>query len=66
MKVIKVHRTDGTERNVVIYINRADNKYQFVNLTTGHICACKFDTIEDALYDLISNVRVESYKITDF
>lgn len=37
---------------VSVMLNRADNKYHFVNLTKGHICACAFDTVEDALEDM--------------
>ena len=37
--------------NVVVSImmNKLDHTYSFVNLTKGHICTCKFDSIEDAI-----------------
>jgi hypothetical protein len=37
---------------VSIMPNKGDGKYQFVNLTKGHICECKFDSVEDAIADL--------------
>lgn len=40
--------------NVVVSImmNKLDHTYSFVNLTKGHICTCKFDSIEDAIKDM--------------
>jgi hypothetical protein len=32
--------------------NKSDNTYSFVNLTKGHICPCRFDSIEDAVKDM--------------
>lgn len=28
------------------------NEYSFVNLTKGHICPCKFNSIEEAIDDI--------------
>lgn len=46
-----VQRTNG---NVIVSImrNKSDNTYSFVNLTKGHICPCRFDSIEDAMKDM--------------
>lgn len=41
---------------VAIMYNLSDNKYHFVNLAKGHICSCAFDSVEDAVKDLDSNV----------
>ena len=40
--------------NVVVSImmNKSDHTYSFVNLTKGHICTCKFDSIEGAISDM--------------
>jgi hypothetical protein len=40
--------------NVIVALlpNKKNNKYSFVNLTKGHICPCKFETVEDALKDM--------------
>lgn len=43
---------------VVILPHVIDNKYSFVNLTEGHICKCKFETIEEALADMDMQVRL--------
>lgn len=37
---------------VSIMINRADNRFHFVNLTSGHICACAFNSVGEALQDM--------------
>lgn len=46
-----VQRTNG---NVIVSImrNKSDNTYSFVNLTKGHICPCRFDSVEDAVKDI--------------
>lgn len=40
--------------NVIVSImrNKSDNTYSFVNLTKGHICSCRFNSIEDATKDM--------------
>lgn len=37
---------------VSIMKNKSDNTYSFVNLTAGHICTCRFDSIDKALKDI--------------
>lgn len=37
---------------VEIWFDRATGKYCFVNMTKGHVCACRFDTEKDAIADL--------------
>lgn len=46
-----VQRKSG---NVVVSImrNKSDGTYSFVNLTKGHICSCRFDSVEDAVKDM--------------
>lgn len=62
-KQIKVIREDGSVRNVIVMLDEHTNKYAFVNLSTFHVCACRFDTPEDALKDLNDNKKVYSYVI---
>lgn len=40
--------------NVLVSImrNKLDDTYSFVNLTKGHICTCKFNTVEEAVKDM--------------
>lgn len=37
---------------VSIMRNKLDGMYSFVNLTKGHICTCKFNTVEEATEDM--------------
>lgn len=63
-----VQRTNG---NVIVSImrNKSDNTYSFVNLTKGHICPCRFDSIEDAVKDMDEKILngeiVEYFKLED-
>lgn len=52
--------------NVVVSImmNKLDHTYSFVNLTKGHICTCKFDSIEDAIKDM--KEKKDNGEIIDF
>lgn len=33
---------------------KGTNEYSFVNITKGHICSCKFNSIEEAIADIES------------
>lgn len=63
-----VQRTNG---NVIVSImrNKSDNTYSFVNLTKGHICSCRFDSIEDAVKDMDEKILngdiVKYFKLED-
>lgn len=52
--------------NVIVSImfNRSNHKYHFVNLSHGHICACAFDTIDDAIKDM--EILKQTGEITDY
>lgn len=58
-----VQRTNG---NVIVSImrNKSDNTYSFVNLTKGHICPCRFDSIEDAVKDM--NEKILNGEIVEY
>jgi hypothetical protein len=45
--------------NVLVSImrNKLDGTYSFVNLTKGHICTCKFNTVEEAVKDMQNKKR---------
>lgn len=58
-----VKKPNGKE-SVVIFKNKSDGTYSFVNLTKEHICSCKFQTIEEAIQDMNDRLRkglIESY-----
>lgn len=63
MEKYLVVRTSNTVE-VAIMPRIEDGKYSFVNLTEGHICKCKFDTLDGAIADLEKQIllgRVISY-----
>lgn len=53
-KMDNVYIVTRQKNNVLVSImrNKLDGTYSFVNLTKGHICTCKFNTIEDAVKDM--------------
>ena len=52
--------------NVLVSVmrNKLDGTYSFVNLTKGHICPCRFDSIEDAIKDM--EEKKDNGEIIDF
>lgn len=45
---------------------KLEDTWSFVNLTKGHICPCKFNSIEEAILDLekyVKNGKVLKYYI---
>jgi len=62
---LEVIRTDGIVE-VLLFRNKSDNTYSYINLTKGHICQCKFKTIEDAIEDLKNYPKVISYREVDY
>ena len=51
MRIFKCVREKDTVLVTILY-NRQTDRYTFVNLSSGHICSCNFDTIEDAIHDM--------------
>jgi len=61
-----IKKPNGEESVVVIFKNKSDGTYSFVNLTKEHICSCKFKTIEEAIQDMNDQLRkglIESYVV---
>jgi len=54
--VIREKNNEADNCIVTIMYNRNNGKYQFVNLTNPHICACVFDSVDDALADMQQKV----------
>lgn len=48
----RVFRATKSKCDVMICIDRATGKYCFVNLTSGHVCKCRFDSVEEAIQDM--------------
>jgi hypothetical protein len=49
---------------VSIMLNKSDHTYSFVNLTKGHICNCKFHTVEEAVKDM--QTKKENSEVVDY
>jgi hypothetical protein len=62
-KRIIVTRKDGSQREVEIMIDESTGKYAYVNLTSHHVCPCRFDTITDAVNDMRNNEFVEKFEL---
>ena len=60
---IKVIRRNSPDCIVMICKDRATKKWCFVNLSTEHVCSCRFDTIDDALADMRKREYVESFSV---
>lgn len=60
--IVKTH--DSEESVVVVFKNKLDNTYSFVNLTNECIGSSKFVTVEEAIQNMNDQVRnglIESY-----
>ena len=62
---IKVIRRNRPDCIVLLSKYDATEKWCFVNLSTEHVCACRFDTIDDALADMKKREDVESFSEID-
>lgn len=60
--MIEVIRKDGSKRTIEIMKDQFTNKWCFVNLTSNHVCKCRFDTYTEALKDLYNDPFVLSWK----
>ena len=62
---IKVNRRNRPDCIVMLCQDRATEKWCYVNLSTEHVCACRFDTIDDAIADMEKREDVESFSVID-
>ena len=62
---IKVIRRNRPDCIVLLCQDRTTEKWCFVNLSTEHVCACRFDTIDDAIADMKKREDVESFSVID-
>jgi hypothetical protein len=61
MKIL-IKRTDG-DVIVIICRNKVDNTYSFVNLTKGHICECKFNSVDEAIMDMCRYSNIIAWSV---
>ena len=62
---IKVNRRNRPDCIVMLCKDISTKKWCFVNLSTEHVCACRFDTIDDAIADMKKRDDVESFSVID-
>ena len=62
---IKVNRRNRPDCIVMLCQDRATEKWCYVNLSTEHVCACRFDTIDAAIADMEKREDVESFSEID-
>ena len=60
---IKVNRRNRPDCIVMLGQDRATEKWCYVNLSTEHVCTCRFDTIDDALADMKKRAEVASFSV---
>ena len=61
LEKVKIYRkTDTVE--ALILPHKDGSGYSFVNLTKGHICPCKFATMQDARADMDNREDVLGYE----
>lgn len=46
---------------VAIMIHKDGTGYGFVNLTKGHVCPCRFKTVDAAIKDMENDPKVLSF-----
>lgn len=61
MDKLLVKRATKPDCIVEIMYDRNTNKYCFVNLSSHHVCSCRFNTVEEAFNDLNNREDVVSY-----
>lgn len=57
-----VERTDGSVVEVAILPHKDGSGYSYINLSKGHICPCKFPSVEAAIMDMKENSKVKRYR----
>ncbi|MDY5680250.1 MAG: hypothetical protein SPF35_01810 [Prevotella sp.] len=62
---IKVNSRNRPDCIVLLCQDRVTEKWCFVNLSTEHVCACRFDTIDDAMADMKKREDVVSFSVID-
>lgn len=60
---IKVTCRNRPDCIVMLCQDCTTKKWCYVDLTTEHVCACRFDTIDDALADIKKRAEVASFSV---
>lgn len=59
LRIQKTHETV----EVAIIPHKGTNDYSYINLTEGHICPSRFESIEEAVSDLRNYPEIVSFQI---
>lgn len=62
---IKVNRRNRPDCIVMLCKDRATKKWCYVNLSTEHVCSCRFDSINDAFFDMGKRADVTGFSVID-
>lgn len=65
MKCFIVKRKYG-DCKVLLLPHKDGSGFSYVNLTSGHICPCKFSSIDNAIQDMKNNNDVLSFEEIPF
>ena len=63
MRLMFIREKDAVE--CLLLPHKDGSEYSYINLTKGHICPCKFSTIDKALEDVVRNSKVKSFQILE-
>lgn len=64
IKITEYKKETGDIRKVLLLPSKDGKIWQYVNLTKGYICPCKFDSKEEALKDFIK--YVDTFRKVEF
>lgn len=53
----RVHKETGCVIVLLLPSKQAPHTYSYVNLTKGHICPCKFTSIQAAIEDMEEKIK---------
>lgn len=61
-KLYAILYKNGKINIVSVMPHKGTSQYSYVNLTKGHICPCRFNSIEEALADLDNYEEIEMWE----
>lgn len=65
LKIVVYRKPPKKSCFVMLCKDRLSGKWCFVNLTSMHVCLCRFNTIDEAIKDLGNRDDAERYSICD-
>lgn len=65
LKIVVYRKPPKESCFVILCKDRLSGKWCFVNVTSMHVCSCRFDTRNEAMKDLGNREDVELYSVCD-